>query len=248
MWKPKKEDKAGLYLTVIVHLVVIITLLSCRITRLTVKENTFVLDFSNQEEAEELRRREEFKADISAQLDEMIANASAPQSRTNIRNIAVDANDTRTGEQLRDDRGANDVYDQARELQRKLDASRNAALEEQFEENAVDLSGKDGKKKKNKEKTVYKGPSVVSYSLDGRKAVALEVPAYKCIGGGDVSVVITVNRSGRVTDAEVIQEVSEPDECLWKYAVQAAKRSIFKASESAPTKQTGEIVYRFVAQ
>ena len=50
----------------IVHLVVIITLLSCRITRLTVKENTFVLDFSNQEEAEELRRIEEFKADISA--------------------------------------------------------------------------------------------------------------------------------------------------------------------------------------
>lgn len=232
----------------IVHLVVIITLLSCRITRLTVKENTFVLDFSNQEEAEELRRIEEFKADISAQLDEMIANASAPQNRTNIRNIAVEANDTRTGEQLRDDRGANDVYDQARELQRKLDASRNAALEEQFEENAVDLSGKDGEKDKNKEKTVYKGPSVVSYSLDGRKAVALEVPAYKCIGGGDVSVVITVNRSGRVTDAEVIQEVSEPDECLWKYAVQAAKRSIFKASESAPTKQTGEIVYRFVAQ
>ena len=80
----------------IVHLVVIITQLSCRITRLTVKENTFVLDFSNQEEAEELRRIEEFKADISAQLDEMIANASAPQSRTNIRNIAVDANDTRT--------------------------------------------------------------------------------------------------------------------------------------------------------
>ena len=71
MWKPKKEDKAGLYLTVIVHLVVIITLLSCRITRLTVKENTFVLDFSNQEEAEELRRIEEFKADISAQLDEI---------------------------------------------------------------------------------------------------------------------------------------------------------------------------------
>lgn len=244
----RKENMAGLYLTVIIHLTAVIVLLSCKITKLTVGEQSFVLDFTGLEEAEEQRRQEEFKADISAQLDEMIASASASQNRSNIRNIAVDANDTRTGEQLRDDRGANDVYDQARELQRKLDASRNAALEEQFEEDAVDLSGGRSRKDDSEEKISYKGPSVVSYSLDGRKAVTLEIPAYKCIGGGDVSVVITVNRSGRVIDADVIAEVSEPDECLWKYAVQAAKRSVFKASESAPSKQTGEIVYRFVAQ
>ena len=236
----RKENMAGLYLTVIIHLTAVIVLLSCKITKLTVGEQSFVLDFTGLEEAEEQRRQEEFKADISAQLDEMIASASVSQNRSNIRNIAVDANDTR--------RGANDVYDQARELQRKLDASRNAALEEQFEEDAVDLSGGRSRKDDSEEKISYKGPSVVSYSLDGRKAVTLEIPAYKCIGGGDVSVVITVNRSGRVIDADVIAEVSEPDECLWKYAVQAAKRSVFKASESAPSKQTGEIVYRFVAQ
>ena len=59
---------------------------------------------------------------------------------------------------------------------------------------------------------------------------------------------MAVNKTKIVLDADVIAEVSEPDECLWKYAVQAAKRSVFKASESAPSKQTGEIVYRFVAQ
>lgn len=247
----KKEDLAGLYLTVIIHLVAVIVLLSCKITQLTVAEQSFVLDFTAQEEAEELRRQKEFKADISEQLDEMIANASRPQSRSNIRNIAVDADDnSRSGERLKDDRNANDVYDQARELQRKLDASREAAIaEKEMEENASASKEKSGSEKGRSEKGAYKGASVLTYSLDGRKfSGAPPVPAYQCIGGGDVSVMIIVNRSGRVTKAEVIDEVSEPDDCLRKAAIKAAKRSIFEAKEDAPEKQAGEITYRFIPQ
>lgn len=244
----RKENLAGLYLTVIIHLTVIIILLSCKITRLVVAEQSFVLDFSQQEEAEMLRQQEEFKADISEQLDEILASAKA-QDRSNIRNVAVDANEKRTGEQLRDDRGASDVYDQARELQRKLEASRKAAMaEEQFEDNAVDLT-EEYQDPVTDQEGQYNGASVLSFSLDGRKAQGdLPVPAYQCPGGGDVSVMIEVNRSGRVVKAEVIDEVSEPDACVKEAALRAAKRSLFTAKDDAPERQRGEIVYRFIAQ
>mgnify|MGYP003312221958 CR=1 FL=1 len=94
----------------------------------------------------------------------------------------------------------------------------------------------------------YKGPSVLSYQLDGRKAIYLPVPVYKCYGGGDVYVQITVNKKGYVTNAQIIESASTPDECLHKYAIEAAKKSRFTAKSKAPDKQIGEIVYRFIAQ
>src|SRR5574344_989623 len=45
----------------------------------------------------------------------------------------------------------------------------------------------------------YKGPSVLSWTLDGRNAFSLPIPVYKCQGGGDVSVRISVGRNGYVT-------------------------------------------------
>ena len=158
------------------------------------------------------------------------------------RNVAVD----RSNQPLRDDRfkNPNQVYDEARELQRKLDASRAAALHEQGSDDVA--SNNENLPKENAQQ--YKGPSVISYTLDGRKAISLPVPAYKCQGGGDVSVQISVNRKGYVVGASVIESVSSSDECLIRSAVAAAKRSRFRASASAPEKQVGEIVYRFIAQ
>ena len=44
----KSDEKAGLYITIIFHLVVIIVLLVCQISSALKRENTFVLDFSKQ--------------------------------------------------------------------------------------------------------------------------------------------------------------------------------------------------------
>lgn len=239
----RQEDKAGIYITVIVHLAVLVVLLVTGIATMATKETSFVLDFTKEEELRRRAEQERRSEDISKELDRMIREAGKQPDR-NIRNIAVDA-----GEKLKDDRGANDVYDQARELQRKLDANRNAALAEQKTDDAVDLSqsGKTGTGE-SKRDVSYKGPSVVSYTLDGRKAVNLRIPAYKCQGGGDVTVIIEVNRQGRVVSAKVMEDVSEKDRCLQEYAVNAARQSSFKPSQDAPLRQTGEIVYRFVAQ
>ena len=94
-----KEDRAGLYLTVIFHLTVIIVLLLYSIDTTLKREESFVLDFSKQEEIERKEKEEVFKEDISRKLDEMIA--AARSSSAPIRNIAVDATNT----QLKDDRG-----------------------------------------------------------------------------------------------------------------------------------------------
>ena len=48
----KSDDKAGLYITVIFHLMVIIVLLVSQISSALKRENTFVLDFSKQERVE----------------------------------------------------------------------------------------------------------------------------------------------------------------------------------------------------
>jgi TonB family protein len=89
---------------------------------------------------------------------------------------------------------------------------------------------------------------VVSYTLDGRKASHLKIPAYRCYGAGDVTVIITVNPQGQVINAQVMDAVSANDQCLRNFAVRAARLSRFSASNTAPAKQTGEILYRFIAQ
>jgi TonB family protein len=89
---------------------------------------------------------------------------------------------------------------------------------------------------------------VLSWELEGRKAVKLPIPAYKGFGGGDVAVAIYVNSSGRVIKAQVIESASTKDKSLWQWAVKAAERSRFNRSDSAPDPQKGSIVYRFIAQ
>ena len=98
------------------------------------------------------------------------------------------------------------------------------------------------------EQKEYSGPSVVSYNLEGRKASHLKIPAYRCYGEGDVTVIITVNPQGQVINAKVMEDISATDECLRNFAVRAARLSRFSAAPAAPARQNGEIVYRFVAQ
>ena len=64
-----KEDRAGLYLTVIFHLTVIIVLLLYSIDSTIRREESFVLDFSKQEEIERKEKEEIFKEDISRKLE-----------------------------------------------------------------------------------------------------------------------------------------------------------------------------------
>ena len=233
------EDKAGFYITVIFHLTVIIVLLSYQINTQLLKEESFVLDFSKQEEIERRIEEEIFKEDISRRLDELIEMSR--HSGEPVRNIAVDA-----GSALKDDRNtdADELYKEAERLAQELKSGH--AVEEDAREETVELPSQN--RKEDKEKKEYTGPSVLSYTLDGRKASHLNIPAYRCNGGGDVTVIITVDPQGRVVNAKVMDEVSSSDQCLRNFAIRAARLSRFNAKTDAPPRQTGEILYRFIAQ
>ena len=237
-----KDDRAGLYITVTFHLTVIIVLLLYQIDSTVRKEESFVLDFSKQEEIERRQKEEVFREDISRKLDELIAaahNSSAP-----IRNIATDASRA----QLKDDRGtdAEQLYKDAERLAQDLKNGQKDGIEEEARDETVEMQHQQKPQQKNQKE--YSGPSVLSYNLDGRKASHLPIPAYRCYGAGDVTVIITVNNAGQVVRAKVMEEISSTDACLRNFAVRAARLSRFSASTDAPANQTGEIVYRFIAQ
>ena len=105
------------------------------------------------------------------------------------------------GSYLKDDRGtdAEQLYRDAERLARDLRAGSNA-IEEDARNETVELPGKNTGKD-NQQKT-YSGPSVVSYRLDGRKASHLKIPAYRCYGSGEVTVIITVDNLGKVINAK----------------------------------------------
>ena len=235
-----KENKAGLYLTIIFHLVVVIVLLVYQIDSRIKAESSFVLDFTKQEEIEKEKKLQEMKTEVSKRLDDLIAAARA--NNTDIKNLAVDASS-----QLKDDRNtdAEQLYKDAERLANELKAGQ-SAIQEDAREETVELPSQ---KKEDKSKTKeYSGPSVVSYNLDGRKASHLSIPAYRCYGSGDVTVIITVDPQGKVVGAQVMDEISSGDQCLRSFAVRAARLSRFSVSKDAPSRQRGEIVYRFIAQ
>ena len=223
----------------IFHLTVIIVLLAYGIDSTIKKEESFVLDFSKQEEIERVMKEKVFKEDISRKLDQMIEMAR--KSSEPIRNIAVDA-----GSALKDDRGtdAEELYKEAERLAQEL---KNGQLEDARDE-TVELQQEKKEQKKEEQKKEYSGPSVVSYNLEGRKASKLSIPAYRCYGSGDVTVIITVDNTGRVVGAKVMEDISSDDTCLRTFAIRAARLSQFSASSTAPPRQTGEILYRFIAQ
>lgn len=232
----KSDEKAGLYITIIFHLVVIIVLLVCQISSALKRENTFVLDFSKQEKVEKETAERNLKEEVSERLDRMLAEAAGVP----IRNVAVDRG------ALKDDRNTNaeELYKDAEQLAKDL---KNGPQLNEPDEDYAQISRTE-RKQEEKKSAGYTGPSVVSYELDGRKASKLSIPAYRCLGSGHVTVIITVDPSGKVLNAKVQDGVSSDDKCLRDFAVRAARLSRFSASPSAPARQIGNIVYLFIAQ
>ena len=236
MGRFSKEDRAGLYITVIFHLAVIIILLATQLGFSIAKENAFVLDFTKQEQVEKEKKEEVFKEDVAQRIERMLAAAG----NIPIRNVVVDRG------ALKDDRGTNaeELYKDAERLQRELDNGAPLPKDEQvFEYKKPEAGGP----KKTSESS-YSGPSVVSYELDGRKASRLSIPAYRCMGAGMVTVIITVDPQGNVINAKVEDALSSQDACLRNFAIRAARLSKFSSSTTAPPKQIGNIVYQFIAQ
>lgn len=233
--KLSPDQKAGLLITAIFHLAVIIVFLAVQVGFQIKKENSFVLDFTQQEEKEKEDKQIELRRSALEKLEEMIAASQGVP----VRNIAVNRS------QLKDDRGtdADKLYEDAERLAKELRDGQNRPADDPDE---VSITKKTPDKPA--QKKAYTGPSVLSWMLEGRRASRLPIPAYKCIGAGRVTVLIAVNNQGNVVDAKIDDASSSQDHCLRSFALQAARLSRFSVSETAPARQAGSITYAFIAQ
>ena len=234
------DQKAGLYITASVHLAVIIVLLAVRIGYEIQRENSFVLDFTQQEEQERLQQEAELQEKAALDLERLLAAAAAHTPE--LRNVTVNR------ASLKDDKGidADQLYREAERLAQELKDGQNRK-EDDPDAFAATQPDKADKQDQNQPRP-YSGPSVLSWSLDGRNASHLPIPAYRCYGAGEVTVVITVNNRGDVVNTKVDDALSAHDSCLRTFAVRAARLSKFSASASAPSRQMGTITYAFLAQ
>jgi outer membrane biosynthesis protein TonB len=91
------------------------------------------------------------------------------------------------------------------------------------------------------------GDSGVSFSLDGRTAQSLPKPEFLGNEDGKVVVMVTVDKSGRVTKADAgVKGSNTANPELLAAAKKAALEARFNVDGTAPSFQKGTITYRFV--
>jgi hypothetical protein len=125
-------------------------------------------------------------------------------------------------------------------------------MEELFPDNESGFSLPDEEEKKEIIKTEqkeYSGPTNITYNLENRTKRDLDIPVYKCQGGGSVKLNIVVDQRGFVVSAAVNSPgTTANSECLEQAALNAANRSRFNTDYNAANRQKGTITYQFVAQ
>ncbi len=239
MRKLSPDKVSGIIVTASLHLAVIIVLLAAQIGYTIQKENSFVLDFSKQEEKERKEKQEDLRTGALEKLEEMIAAAGLAEAP---KNVTVDRSS------LKDDRNtdAEKLYRDAERLAEDLRNGKGLPEEEDY----IDPFTKqqDRSREKSGDDKPYSGPSVLSWELTGRRAASLPVPAYKGYYGGVVKVIITVNTQGTVVDAKIDESASSKDARLREFAISAARRSRFDIRRDASSRQNGYIIYQFLAQ
>lgn len=203
---------------------------------------------------------------------QMISAQGQAYDFSDVRNARSNENASETGEGIRNNRSAelDRINDQADNLQKQLDANREAYERGLAEEQAIingsgsrgngsagssgtgasgTESGRTGTKGVKSGDVKVQGRVTVSFSLSNpiRNSVYLHIPAYQCEGGGEVRVNIAVNRKGDVTGASVAQSTTS-DRCVLDMALEAARRSRFNIDTSAPDRHAGYIDYIFIPQ
>jgi TonB family protein len=166
-----------------------------------------------------------------------------------IRNIALDATKEDLNPGLVDEKkiDADELYPEAQRIREQM--LRNRELWEESQGiDELDIPNIEDKTITTLDEGQYKGPTVISYFLEGRKAQYLPVPSYKCELGGRVVVDIEVLRDGTVAKATIDNANSVQDPCMNAAAIEAARASFFTKSPQADARQKGSITYLFVPQ
>ena len=230
-----EEHQIGILTTIAVHLLIICSILILKVRTSVDREYNITIDlsqidFDNEETVipEEIMQQimsQEFQHEYS--ISNIPVN-TAERAKENIEKM------------IRDIKAEENIVDPPPPLPQDVPAETTAKedekiYDERFPENAAG------------ERTVYKGPTTVSYELTGRRHTWMPAPVYKCRSGGTIVVNIIVNGNGYVVVAEINKSRSDSeDRCLTDAAKRDAERSRF--NESTLARQQGSITYIFQPQ
>ncbi|MDR1583221.1 MAG: energy transducer TonB [Prevotellaceae bacterium] len=237
-----KDNQIGIYTTVIFHLVIFLALALNEIRTRTMQPKSIELIFHNVEQEPEITPEDERKQ-IEEELNKMLREMPNPDVR--LPNLAMNA--AVQGSESGRGQGAVSFFSNRNSSSIREERERREKDKEEKKNTGVDDVKMDESAHDNEESQAYKGPSIVSYYLEGRTAIYLPVPAYKCLNGGDVVVLIDVNVQGYVVVATIDKRNSSNDDCLHRAAIDAAERARFSTIQKSGN-QKGNIVYRFVPQ
>jgi TonB family protein len=232
------DHRAGVFALVALALVMAILFVGSRIiVRTPAPDDAILVDLRTVEELREEARR--------LQREVTLRQSSADGGY--IRNAV-----SNEGAELRDDRntdmsGMREAIDDA--------TSRMRANRDAWDQGLAEIGAMRNEKGASGENNVNndsraKGTVQVSFSLINpvRYSVDLVNPGYRCERGGEVTVQITVDRSGDVVAAVVDRASSTSDACMHETALDAARRSRFNVEPAAPERHTGTITYLFIPQ
>lgn len=231
------DHRVGLYAMIAAYLIVGIAFFASKIAvGGRPHADTIYIDLDDIELLEQERDR----------LEAEVRAATSAIDWESIRNLS--SNENALNENLSDAEGNNaaEINSAAEAAEARMRANREA-----YERGLSEVDAIRAEKGKTDEKTSSdvrrKGHVTVSFSLLNpvRYARNLVYPVYRCEGGGEVVVNITVTRGGEVASAGV---ESGGDECMRHAALSAARASTFNVDSSAPQYQKGNITYIFIPQ
>lgn len=236
------NHRVGLCITLIIYLTIGIGFFASKIVvgRKMSQQGMFI-DLQDIEMLERERDR----------LAEEVRRANQKIDWSKISNTS--SNENALNENLTDDRGTNTsaLNEDAEAVEARMRANREAYEKglkdaKRAGERDKDSDKTEDKGNKNNDKKA-KGSVTVSFSFKDpvRYSRHLVKPAYRCEGGGEVVVIVGLDRTGKVIYAFV---ESGGDECMRQTAVAAAKGSRFDHNNNAPSKQEGTITYIFIPQ
>jgi hypothetical protein len=242
-----ERHKVGILGTISMHLTLFIVLLIVKISDKPIQRLVEVeVNFNNEllpitEEQKEVIDKE------ALAIAEILHHGLEADA---IKNVAVDAAaSNELNPTLQDDKGINasDLYKEAGMVKQRLNDNKDV-FEKSLVNGQEEIPNTPQKNTAPKDEGKYKGPAVISYFLEGRKAIVLPVPSYKCQYGGQVVVDIEVGPDGKVVKASIDSNNSLKDDCIDSAAISAANESYFTVSPNAPSRQKGSITYLFVPQ
>lgn len=241
------RHRIGMMVTIVVYLSLSILFMTYRIILEPAQMPSIEIEFS----PEEIRQIEQI-VEQQKEIEQMQAKSGKMQNKISDENSKFNSS-------LRDHKNTNskEIYEEAQRVVERVNAGReeySRSLSEMEKNNSRPLADNSASTQskikggsENRDAFV-KGNVAASFNLEGRTADYLDIPAYKCEGGGQVVVVISVNQNGRVISASVDRATSTSERCLLDEAVASAKASRFSASGTAPNPQHGTITYTFVPQ